>query len=374
MSAPKSAKVLVVDDEPDACTSLRRILRMDGYEVDIAHNIKEMLEPREWSDYFAIVLDRKLSDGTTDELLPVLKERAPAAAIIIITGYADLESSITALRHGAEDYILKPINPDAFRLTMARITRIREAEERALHAERLAAIGQVVASLAHESRNFLQRILTSLESLEDIVPHQPEALAEVARIQSAEKGLELLLEELREFAAPIRLDKVDCSLRSVWRQAWSHVTHAHNVTHVRFDDATAAEGLKFHVDAFRFGQVFRNLFENSLAACRDNPSIQVDCQHGNGTVWITVRDNGPGLSREQRKYVFQPFFTTKAKGTGLGMAIVKRIVEAHGGNISVGDDVGQGAEFLITLPLSRECESPRLSSTNPDVTPLPNPG
>lgn len=351
MSALTGAKVLVVDDELDSCTSLGRILRMDGYQVDIAHSIKEMLEPREWSGYFAIVLDRKLSDGTTDELLPELKSRAPAAAIIIITGYADLKSSIAALRHGAEDYILKPINPDAFRVTMARITRIREAEERALHAERLAAIGQVVTSLAHESRNFLQRISTSLEFLEDIAQDQPEALAEIARIQSAENGLELLLEELRQFAAPIKLDKVDCSLQSVWRQAWSHVTHANNVSNASFDDATAGAGLKCHIDAFRFGQVFRNLFENSLAACHDNPSIHVDCQNGDGTLRITVRDNGTGLSSEQRTHVFQPFFTTKAKGTGLGMAIAKRIVEAHGGNIAVGNDSGGGAEFLITLPL-----------------------
>jgi signal transduction histidine kinase len=350
MSTITSAQVLVVDDDPDACTSLRRILRMDGYQVDIAHSIKEMFAPREWPDYMAIILDRKLSDGTTDELLPEIKQRAPAAAIVIITGSADLESSITALRHGAEDYILKPINPAAFRATLARINRLRIAEMRALQAERLAAIGQVATSLAHESRNFLQRISVSLEFLEEITQDNPEARAEIARIQAAEEGLERLLEELRQFAAPMKLDKDDCAVQSVWRQAWSHVAKTQNVSHARFDDATSEANLRCHIDAFRFGQVFRNLFENSLAACQGTPTIQVHCQNGNGTLKIAIKDNGPGLSAEQRRSVFQPFYTTKAKGTGLGLAIVKRIVEAHGGDIVVADDTF-GAEFLITIPL-----------------------
>ncbi len=354
MSTMPSAKILVVDDDPDACTSLRRVLRLDGYEVDIAHTIKEMFAPREWTDYLAIVLDRKLSDGTTDELLPEIKQRAPAAAIVIITGSADLESSIAALRHGAEDYILKPINPAAFRVTLARIQRLREAETRAFQAERLAAIGQVATSLAHESRNFLQRISVSLEFLAEIAQDNPEALAEIARIQSAEAGLERLLEELRQFAAPMKLDKDDCPMQSVWRQAWSHVVKTQNVSGARFDDAATEAGLRCHIDAFRFGQVFRNLFENSLAACQGTPTIQIHCQNGNGTLKIAIKDNGPGLSAEQRRHVFQPFFTTKAKGTGLGLAIVKRIVEAHGGDIAVGAQTAEpGAEFLITLPVEQ---------------------
>jgi signal transduction histidine kinase len=108
------------------------------------------------------------------------------------------------------------------------------------------------------------------------------------------------------------------------------------------------------VDLFSLERVFRNMFENSLAACADPVQIDIDCTatplDGQPALQIAVRDNGPGLSVEQRQKIFQPFYTTKRQGTGLGMAIAKRIVEAHGGMIAVGDGSHPGAELLITLP------------------------
>ena len=100
-------------------------------------------------------------------------------------------------------------------------------------------------------------------------------------------------------------------------------------------------------------QVFRNLLENSLAACRDPVAIQISCRdvqlEDQPAIEVSVRDNGPGLTPDARQNVFEPFFTTKTKGTGLGMAIARRIVEAHGGQIAVGNDSSAGAEFIVTL-------------------------
>ena len=108
------------------------------------------------------------------------------------------------------------------------------------------------------------------------------------------------------------------------------------------------------VDEFRCEQVFRNLFENSLSACQDPVQIEVVCRDtqitGRPALQVSVRDNGPGLSAEQQSRVFEAFYTTNTKGTGLGMSIVQRIVEAHGGQIAVENGSRVGAEFLITLP------------------------
>jgi len=110
------------------------------------------------------------------------------------------------------------------------------------------------------------------------------------------------------------------------------------------------------VDRFRMVQLFRNLLENSLAACRDPVRIQVFCRDAQfqqqPAVEVCIRDNGPGLAPEVCRNVFEPFYTTKTKGTGLGMAIARRIVTAHGGHISVGNAVAEGAEFVVTLPRS----------------------
>jgi signal transduction histidine kinase len=101
-------------------------------------------------------------------------------------------------------------------------------------------------------------------------------------------------------------------------------------------------------------QVFCNIFDNSLTAGSDFVVIEIACSTTNldrqPALQIAARDYGPGIEPDKRAKIFEPFFTTKAKGTGLGMAIAKRIVEAHGGRITVGDADGSGAVILITLP------------------------
>jgi signal transduction histidine kinase len=101
-------------------------------------------------------------------------------------------------------------------------------------------------------------------------------------------------------------------------------------------------------------QVFRNILDNSIAACHDPVIVTAEWSRGDlgdrPAIRVSLRDNGPGLSPEQRRNLFEPFYTTKTQGTGLGMAIARRIVETHGGSIAAGVDGGPGAEIVITLP------------------------
>jgi signal transduction histidine kinase len=231
------------------------------------------------------------------------------------------------------------------------VTELKLAQERTLQAERLAAIGQMVAGLTHESGNALARSQACLEMLALEVEDRPEALALAGRVQKALDHLQQLYDEVKNYAAPLRLEREACRLDSVWRQAWSNlaVRRQGREAHLREDGAAVHLG---PADAFRLEQVFRNVFENALAACRDPVEVTVRCEEtsleGRPAVLVSVRDNGPGLDAEQRRRIFEPFFTTKTKGTGLGMAIAKRIIEAHGGRLDVGP--GPGAHILITLP------------------------
>jgi signal transduction histidine kinase len=232
------------------------------------------------------------------------------------------------------------------------ITTLKQAQERTLQAERLAAIGQMMTGLAHESGNALARSQACLEMLALEVHDRPEALDLVARIQKAQDHLQQLYEEVRGYAAPLKLEREPHSVRSVWQQAWNNLSVQHQGRRAAVQEQCGGVHLRLPVDPFRLEQVFRNILENALAACRDPVEITIRCSdaalEGRPALRVSVRDNGPGLSAEQQRRIFEPFFTTKTKGTGLGMAIAKRIVEAHGGQIEA--RAGPGAEILITLP------------------------
>jgi two-component system sensor kinase FixL len=234
------------------------------------------------------------------------------------------------------------------------ITKLKQAQEQALQSERLAAIGQMMTGLAHESGNALARSKASLEMLAWEVEDNPEALELIDRIQKAQTHLKHLYEEVRCYAAPFKLDRESWDLSGIWRQAWENLSVLRQGRDSSLHEETGGLDLHCSVDQFRLEQLFRNILENSLAACSDPFRIEVRCSSatidGQPAVQVAVRDNGPGLNAEQERRIFDPFFTTKAKGTGLGMAIAKRIVEAHGRRIAVGAASGGGAEILLTLP------------------------
>lgn len=474
-------KILVVEDDADTRDNLRDILELDEYRVTTAPTAAEALSHPGLSAVAAVILDRKLPDLSAEELLPRLKETAPDAAVIIVTGYAELDSAISALRLGAADYLLKPINPDALRASLSRILeqrrtkealleresrlqailntaadgiitiddqgtveglnpaaarifgydaaevvgrniamlmpspyreehddhiqRYREtgrsdifnvsrellaqrkdgtifpieltisevrdhsrgftgilrditdrkrAAEQLLQAERLTAIGEAMAGLAHESRNALQRSQACLEMLRINAAGDETSLDLIARLQVAQDDLYRLYEEVRGYAAPLKLNRVPFNLGVIVRQAWEHLASQRDGRRITFREDHAGLDLCCEVDEFAFRQVFRNIFENALAACVDPVEIAVsytDCTHnGAPALRVAIADNGPGLSEEARERVFEPFFTTKTRGTGLGMAICRRFVEANGGEIRVAEGDGPGAEFEIILP------------------------
>ena len=480
MESVRPMDILVIEDDADALINLRDILELDDYRVATATTAAEALNRDDWSRFAAIILDRQLPDASADVLLPMLRAAAPEAAVIVVTGYSDLQGAIAALRQGAADYILKPLNIEALRASLARITErrrlslakerseaafrhlveaaecmivilrpdrsilyfspyaerltghaaeevqgrdyfplfipeshdaavraafssvmagekmygyenpivcrdgtrrwmvwnarllidyeggpavlavgqditaVKQAQQRAVQTERLAAIGQMVAGLAHESRNALQRSQACLEMLALAVKDRPESLALIARLQAAQDHLHHLYEDVRSYAAPITLDRRPCNLREVWQEAWAHLESARRGKEAFLEERTDGVNLCCLADPFRMGQVFRNILENGLSAGRPPVEIAVRAEaadlDGQPAIRITIRDNGPGLAPEQRQKVFDPFYTTKAKGTGLGMAITKRIVEAHGGQITVGEVDAPGAVFLVTLP------------------------
>ena len=128
MTGEVTLDILIVEDDADARGNLRDILELDGHRIDEAATASEALGRAGLPAYSAILLDRKLPDATAADLLPLLKQRAPTADVLILTGFSDVEGAISALRLGAADYLLKPINPDELRARLARLAKHRRAE------------------------------------------------------------------------------------------------------------------------------------------------------------------------------------------------------------------------------------------------------
>ena len=345
-------RVLVIEDDADTRENLTDILELDGYEVACVGTAEATFRLDNLNEYGTIILDRRLPDGTADSLLPRLREAAPSASVVVITGYADLDSTILALRDGAADFILKPVNPELLRASLSRLRQLREAEGRAQRSERLAAIGVVVAGVAHESRNAMQRIQARVDLLRLSLEGQEELLHDLDAIEAANGSLRILYDELREFAAPIQLHREDCPLdqliASVWDDLAVHPKHREAKLTMHSQKCVA------YVDPMRITQVFRNLFENTLSACSAPIEIHTKCtcqmHRGRRMVRIKIRDNGPGFDETQRRQAFEPFFTTKCEGTGLGLAISRRIVDLHEGKIFIEPSTTDGAEIVLLLP------------------------
>src|SRR5262249_32977309 len=176
-----------------------------------------------------------------------------------------------------------------------------------------------------------------------------------AGMRGARAALHRLYQEVREYAAPIQLDRCRCRPVELWREAWQDLA--------ALRDARQAE-LREEIGGGRGGLGGQALTHAGFlepvggdADRRGGPAqsgawVEVRCGPaevgGQQAVRIAVRDNGPGFAPEQRAKLFEPFYTTKVRGTGLGLAICKRIVEAHGGRIEAG--AGPGAEVILTLP------------------------
>ncbi len=354
------ANILLVDDQPGKLLSYQTILAGLGQNLVLAKSGVEALQCLLKEDFALIMLDVVMPgmDGFETAALIRQRPRSEETPIIFLTSYStsDLDR-LKGYELGAVDYVFTPVIPAillgkasvfvelyrkrqelarANELLRTEIIERQRAQASALQAERLAAIGQTVAGLAHESRNSLQQIQAAAEMLARRNLPESEA-AMITEITKAHDRLHELLEAVRNYAAPLRLAREPHDLAKIWRCAWDRLAHRRQGRVVRFSEEVGDLDLRCMVDAFPVERLFRNLLENALDACRDPALIEIHCTAAalanKPAVLVSIKDNGPGLSDEQRHRLFQPFYTTKTRGTGLGLAIAKRIVEAHGGQI-----------------------------------------
>lgn len=227
------------------------------------------------------------------------------------------------------------------------------AQGRLVQRERLAAIGQMVTGLAHESRNAFQRCHACLAELSLDLSGMPESLRLVQKVQKALDDLNRLLEEVRSYAAPIIPEIRDVDIAALVRESWQQAGESHALMPEFRLIAPDDLPVSIRIDGDRIRQVLINIFENAIIACPLEGIVEVSLQWNASSperIAISVEDNGPGVPENDRERIFEPFFTTRTKGTGLGLAICRRIVESHDGTIgfSRSESLG-GACFRFEL-------------------------
>jgi PAS domain S-box-containing protein len=231
---------------------------------------------------------------------------------------------------------------------------IRSAQQRLLATERLAAIGETMAALAHESRNALQRMQSCLTLLKLRTGDEVHDL--VDDMQDAQDQLQRLYEEVRSFAAPLQLrpQLVDlCQLiEKTWRQL--RVQWAPKGLSWAFAFERGKPKPKVRADERRLGQALRNILENAIQASPPGARIAVDVAEAESThrpmLRISIDDEGPGIPEKTRARIFDLLYTTKPDGTGMGLAIAQRIIREHEGEIRVEDSELGGARVVTLLP------------------------
>jgi two-component system, NtrC family, sensor histidine kinase HydH len=229
---------------------------------------------------------------------------------------------------------------------------LREAEATVRRTERLAALGQLSAGLAHEIRNPLSTIKTSAEMLAQNVPLDNALAHEMAGFISTEVDrTNALVTRFLDFARPLALRLEQTNLAQIIDRAVANIEKHSPPLDVAIYKNFAPDIPPFLLDGQLMERVMYNLLLNAAQASPPQGTVTVKTRQLNGTVEIDVIDRGPGIERKHLESIFNPFFTTKAGGVGLGLAIVSKIVDEHGGKITVESEPGEGSVFRVYLPL-----------------------
>ncbi|MDE3179119.1 MAG: DUF4118 domain-containing protein [Acidobacteriota bacterium] len=233
--------------------------------------------------------------------------------------------------------------------------RLIAAQDDVRRSERLAALGQLSAGLAHEIRNPLGVIRGSAEMLGERIPPADSLAAELAGYISTEvERLNSLVARFLDFARPLQPQLKDQDVAPVIERALQSVHDQHPAASVGIEKDFSAATPRVQIDDELAERVFVNLFANAFEAMPDGGvlRITIDAGESGGArgAMITIADTGPGVPASQRDQIFNPFFTTKKTGVGLGLSIVSKIVDDHHGWIRLDGEPGAGACFKLFFP------------------------
>lgn len=412
--------ILIVDDEETVRDTFRDVLRAEGYAVTTASSFTEAEERLREERFDVALTDLMLPRESGMSILSFAHEHDPEMSVVMVTGHPDLSTAVEALKQGAYDYIGKPVTRQALlavveracerntllreksrleaenedyqrsleRKVRERTARLRESEkryrelfqetrrayeelkatqEKLIRSERLAAVGELAAQIAHEIRNPLGAISNSVGVLRRDLDLRGDDRRLLEVVHEEAERLETIVADFLRFARPRPIHRTPQNLTEVLDDLLLLLAQKGplgKLSSKRKGDVRIEKrydgGLPLvHLDSAQTREALWNLLVNAVEAMPSGGVLTVMVERAESeAVDIVVSDTGKGIAEEDRGKIFEPFHTTKADGTGLGLAIVQRVVEAHAGVIAVESVKGQGSSFRLRFPLSTDERQP----------------
>ncbi|GAB4285011.1 MAG: response regulator [Candidatus Rifleibacteriota bacterium] len=372
----KDLKILVIDDEPGMRTGIERTLdgaQMEFFEndvvqvsVDSAANGKDGLEKLKNNTFDILFLDYKLPDITGIEIIEELGDRAKDLIIIMITAYASIEVAVDATRKGAYDFLPKPFTPGELKsVTRKAAERILLARKNAQLAEEKKQVRfEFIRVLGHELKAPLGAVEGYLELVrskalgESIADYEKIVDRSLVRLQQMRKLIEDLLDMTKIESGKKDRDLVELDLKVAAERAIELAKPSADARNIKID-LQSPDSMTMLADVGEIDMMLNNLVSNAVKYNRDSGKITIKLASDEHNIIISVSDTGIGMSEEEQKRLFKEFSrirnakTADIPGSGLGLSILKRLVDLYEGKIEVQSVPDVGTTFILKFPVKK---------------------
>lgn len=369
-----SPAAIVIIDVPDGKFSFlnNRALELYGMDfknVDLATNVAKVRATKPNGTAYKVnevPASRALTQGENVRNEEMIIYRADGKAIPVIVSAApirDTKGNIASAVIVFEDITERKKAEEGLKQAQAKLQEhakdleslVEERTKKLQDAQRLAAIGQVAGMVGHDIRNPLQAIVGELYFAKETMKELPkentkEAFESLYFIQEQTDYISKIVADLQDYSKPLKPDFSTVELCEFISEALKAI-----VIPASIQTAFNCEKIipQIRLDKTFTTRVLTNLVNNAVQAMPQGGKLTINASVHNNSATITVEDTGVGIPEDVKPKMFTPLFTTKSKGQGFGLPVVKRLVEAQGGTISFESTVGKGTKFIVTLPLTR---------------------
>ncbi|KAA0273124.1 MAG: hypothetical protein DPW18_14905 [Chloroflexi bacterium] len=365
------SRILLIDDEEVVIDSCSQILAGGPYEIASASDGTAGLRLVSEFHPDLVFVDLKMPGISGFEVLEKIREMDPTIVTVVITGFATVSSAVDAMKNGAYDFLPKPFTPDEFRMITRRGLDKRRLvlETIALKREKDMLREQFAAIVSHELKSPLSAVQQNLfvlaEELSGALNEDQMKRIERMKINIGDL-IQLILTWLRVLSVDvnkIRDNFKPTSIASVLTKAIETVQ-----PHAKRKDIELISSIReplgdVNGDEGTLVEVVVNILGNAIKYSRAGGEVVLRAEKTAGELQIAVADHGVGIAREDLPHIFNDFYTGKADrageaSSGIGLAIARRIIEAHDGSITVESELGRGSTFVIHLPSLKEEPNP----------------